>query len=56
MRTILFFREDGVFYPTEYPKKYKDWQREAERNPGTIKIMDAVTGKVLWLPTVSKGE
>jgi hypothetical protein len=50
-RNIIFFRGDH-FYPTEYPEHYSDWKAEAERNPGTTRIMDAVTGKVLWLPTV----
>jgi hypothetical protein len=48
-RVIIFFRE-GMFYPTEYPASYKDWQAEADRNPGTLKIMDGATGKVLWPP------
>lgn len=46
MRTILFFRE-GTFYPTEYPANYSNWQAEADRNPGTIRIED-IKGKVLW--------
>jgi len=46
MRTILFFRE-GTFYPTEYPANYSNWQVEADRNPGTIRIED-IKGKVLW--------
>jgi hypothetical protein len=50
-RCIIFFRGDH-FYPTEYPASYSDWQAEADRNPGTTKIMDGVTGKLLWLPTV----
>lgn len=43
---ILFFRED-CFYPTEYPAGYSDWQAEADRNPGTIRIED-LKGNVLW--------
>lgn len=53
-RVIIFFRKD-MFYPTEYPASYRDWKAEAERNPGTLKIMDGATGKVLWLPTVEGG-
>lgn len=51
-RCVIFFRE-GHFYPTEYPANYSDWQAEADRNPGTTKIMDAATGKVLWLPSMN---
>lgn len=47
MRVILFFRED-MFYPTEYPIDYTDWQAEADRNIGTIKI-ETVEGEILWL-------
>lgn len=50
-RWIIFFRGDH-FYPIEYPSDYSNWQAEADRNPGTTKIMDGVTGKLLWLPTV----
>lgn len=49
MKPILFFRE-GMFYPTEYPASYSDWAAEAERNPGTVRIEDGMTGEVLWLP------
>lgn len=54
-RIVIFFRE-GMFYPTEYPSGYKDWQAEADRNPGTLKIMDARTLKVLWLPVIPGGK
>lgn len=47
MRTIIFFRADGYFYPTSYPADYSDWQAEADRNPGTIRIEDTA-GNVLW--------
>lgn len=50
-RCIIFFRGDH-FYPTEYPSNYSDWQAEADRNPGTTKIMDGATGKLLWLPSI----
>lgn len=50
-RVIIFFRGDH-FYPTEYPASYSNWQAEADRNPGTTKIMDGLTGKLLWLPSV----
>lgn len=46
MKTIIFFRADG-FYFTEYPSDYSDWQAEADRNPGTVRIEDA-QGNVLW--------
>ena len=52
MKCIIFFR-GGYFYPTEYPENYSDWQAEADRNPGTTKIMDGLTGKLLWLPSVA---
>lgn len=45
-RLIVFFRADG-FYPTSYPADYSDWQAEADRNPGTLRIEDA-QGNVLW--------
>lgn len=47
MKIILFFRSEG-FYPVEYPDDYTDWQAEADRNPGTRKIEDAMTGVILW--------
>lgn len=50
MRVVIFFR-DNMFYPTEYPAGYADWQHEADRNPGTTRIEDGVTGEVLWLPS-----
>lgn len=46
MRTIIFIR-DGFFYPTEYPADYSNWQAEADRNPGTLRIED-IDGNVLW--------
>lgn len=48
-RPILFFRAD-TFYPIEYPLEYSNWAAEAERNPGTVRIEDGVTGEVLWVP------
>lgn len=45
--TILFFRNGG-FYPTYYPINYTNWQAEADRNPGTIKITDATGERILW--------
>jgi hypothetical protein len=47
MRPILFFR-DEMFYPVDYPADYSNWAAEAERNPGTMRIEDGVTGEVLW--------
>lgn len=46
MKVIIFRRVDG-WYPTEYPVDYSNWQAEADRNPGTIKI-ETVEGEVLW--------
>lgn len=46
MKVIIFHREDG-WYPTEYPVEYSNWQAEAERNPGTIKI-ESIYGETLW--------
>ena len=46
MKTIIFVRE-GSFYFTECPNDYSDWQAEADRNPGTIRIED-INGHVLW--------
>ncbi len=51
-RRIIFFRGDH-FYPIEYPSDYSNWQAEADRHPGTTKIMDGVTGKLLWLHSVA---
>lgn len=47
LTAIIFFREDG-WYPVEYPVGYSDWQAEADRNPGTIRIEDGLTGRILW--------
>lgn len=52
-KCILFFREE-CFYPTEYPADYNNWQAEADRNPGTLRIEDA-KGKVLWSAPVLSG-
>lgn len=46
MKVIIFRREEG-WYPTEYPHDYSDWQAEADRNPGTLRI-ETVEGDVLW--------
>jgi hypothetical protein len=48
MKPIVFFRGD-MFYPVDYPAGYSDWGHEADRNPGTTRIEDGVTGEVLWL-------
>lgn len=47
-RTFIFHRE-GMWYPLELPEN-DDLAAHAECNPGTLKITDAVTGKVLWQP------
>lgn len=46
MQVIIFHRVDG-WYPTEYPANYSDWQAEADRNPGTIRI-ETWDGECLW--------
>lgn len=45
-KVIIFHRVDG-WYPTEYPVDYSDWQAEADRNPGTIRI-ENWNGDILW--------
>ena len=44
-RTFLFFRENG-FYPIELPEATVE--DCAECNPGTLKVMDALTGEIIW--------
>lgn len=46
LKTVVFFRTEG-WYPTYYPVNYQDWEAEAKRNPGTLRIED-VSGNVLW--------
>lgn len=46
MITVVFHREEG-WYLTEYPWDYENWQEEADRNPGTLKI-ETIGGHVLW--------
>jgi hypothetical protein len=44
-RTFIFFRADG-FYPLEIPEATV--ADNAECNPGTIRVEDALTGEILW--------
>lgn len=46
MKIIIFHREEG-WYPTEYLLDHEDWQAEADRNPGTLKIT-TLDGEILW--------
>ena len=48
MKPIVFFRGD-TFYPVDYPVTHSNWHAEADRNPGTTRIEDGITGEVLWL-------
>ena len=48
MRSIVFRRAD-MFYVVEYPSDYTDWQAEADRNPGTVRI-ETLSGGKLWPP------
>ena len=45
MRQCLFFREEG-FYPIELPEG--TIADNANCNPGTLLVEDAVTGEILW--------
>jgi hypothetical protein len=55
MSTIpIVFRRKGGFYLTEYPADYSDWQAEANRNPGTIRI-ESIDGTTLWPVLTSVG-
>ena len=47
-RVVTFHRE-GMFYPLELPIS-DDLAAHAEANPGTLRICDGLTGKVLWSP------
>lgn len=44
-RTFIFIREGG-FYPLELPEATV--ADNAECNPGTIRVEDALTGEVVW--------
>lgn len=46
MRPLIFHRED-FFYLLHLPL-YDDLSAHAECNPGTLKITDALSDKVLW--------
>lgn len=48
MRPLIFFREDG-WYPLELPDD-DNLGAHAECNPGTLKIVCALTGETLWRP------
>ncbi len=41
---FIFFREDG-FYPLELPEATV--ADNADSNPGTLRVMDAITGKIV---------
>lgn len=44
--TYVFFREGGFFYPI-YMKDDDDARRNAECNPGTIRVED-ISGRIVW--------
>lgn len=46
-RIVIFHRAEG-FYPLELPF-HDDWKAHARANPGTLKITDALTDRVLWV-------
>ena len=46
MQIYLFHRED-MFYPIEL-RDDEDAKRNAECNPGTTKVENAITGEVVW--------
>lgn len=47
VRTFLFFREGG-FYQLQLPEATVS--DNADCNPGTLKVVDAATGEVVWTP------
>jgi hypothetical protein len=49
MNIYIFHRAD-LFYPIEL-KNDDDARRNAECNPGTTKVENAITNEVVWLPT-----
>ena len=46
VRTVIFFREGGYWYPLDLPLD-DDLDAHARCNPGTVRIEDVV-GRVLW--------
>lgn len=46
-RIVIFHRADQ-FYALELPFN-DDWAAHAKANPGTLKVTDALTNKVLWV-------
>ena len=45
-RIFIFFRKDG-FYPVELPEDTV--ADNAIANPGTLSVVDAITGKAVWV-------
>lgn len=54
MNLYLFFRDEG-FYPLEL-KDDSDAKRNAECNPGTIRVENAITEAVIWVAPTTKTE
>lgn len=46
VRTVLFFRED-FFYPVDFYAEDRV-ENHVRLNPGTVKVVDAVTQEILW--------
>lgn len=46
-RIVIFHRAEH-FYALELPFN-DDWASHAKANPGTLKVTDALTNKVLWV-------
>jgi hypothetical protein len=46
LRTFIFFREGGVWYPIGLPPSTV--ADNAECDPGTLRVEDALTGEVVW--------
>lgn len=46
-RLMIFFRKD-CFYPVEFTARCTVAEH-VRLNPGTLKVMDGVTGEVLWI-------
>lgn len=46
MKTYIFFR-DGTFYPVELSSD-EQARKNAECNPGTLKVENALTREIVW--------
>lgn len=47
MKPYAFFRDDGLFYVIELNDD-SEVKANAECNPGTVKVENAITGELIW--------